>query len=509
LILVTLTAATDAAGTLSNFYVSTGRFVTAPADTPANIAFEPCIIDPGSIGLHAYSDGRTGGASRLEIGEIVISNAGGQFDDWITYSFDGRDVVIRSGEEGGAYPADFPAVFIGTVESVEADWSRIIVRLRDKQWKFRLPALTTTYAGNNSLPNGLEGTASDLKGKVKPKVYGQVFNASAPCVNTSKLTYQVSNGAVNSIDAVYDNGVALTPGTDHANSTLLQAATPAASSFDTCKAEGYFRLGTSPVGQITADVTQGSTSGARTVAQILRQLALDAGISSGDISSADVTALDTANSSVVGIYIDDSGATFSSAMDMVAASVGAFYGFDSAGVFRMGRLTAPSGTAVTTLYDYDIFDNIERRPAKDTGLPIWSTTVRHSKIFTVQNSGIASSVTAARRAYLAEEYRAENSVDASIKTQWLLAETLEVDGLLTVAADAATEVSRLLTLFKVRRDIFDVTVDLSVVTDNGLEMLDVVGVVLSRFGLSGGKSFRIIGMAYDLEKNICVLSLWG
>jgi hypothetical protein len=52
-------------------------------------------------------------------------------------------------------------------------------------------------------------------------------------------------------------------------------------------------------------------------------------------------------------------------------------------------------------------------------------------------------------------------------------------------------------------------VDLSVVTDNGLEMLDVVGVVLSRFGLSGGKSFRIIGMAYDLEKNICVLSLWG
>lgn len=507
-ILITLVGAIDAAGTTSNFYISDNTFVTSPTDTPANTAFEPCIINPGSIGIHLYSDGRTGGASKLESGEIVLANAGGALDAWINYSFDGRPITIRSGTTG-AYPASYPAVFVGTIESVEATWSRIVIRLRDKQWKYRLPVLTTTYAGNNSPPNGLEGTASDLKGKVKPKVYGKVMNVSAPCVNTSKLTYQVNTGVVASIDAVYDNGVALTPGVNYATSALLQAATPGASTFDTCLAEGYFRLGTSPVGEITADVTQGAAASNRTVAQIIKQLSTDAGVSGSEISSSDVTALDALNSDVVGIWIDDASTTFSSAMDSIAASIGAWYGFDSTGVLRMGQLTAPSGTPVATLYDYDVYESIERRAAKDTGVPIWSAKVNHSRIWTVQPSGIATSVTAARRAYLAEEYRSEIATDAAIKTQWLQATALEVDGLLTSAANAATEAARQLAMFKVRRDIYDVQITLSTFTAYSLKLMDVVEIEINRFGMSSGKSFRLIGIAYNLETSTVSLSLWG
>jgi hypothetical protein len=507
-LLIELTAATASDGTTTSFYVSTDRFVTGTSDTPASTAFDTRVIQPGSIGFHVYSDGRTGGASRLELGEIVLANNDGELDSWLDYSFDGREVVIRSGESG-AYPADFPVVLRATVESLEATWSKIIIRLRDKQWMLRLPVLTTTYAGNNSLPDGLEGTADDLKGKVKPKVYGKVLNVSPPCVNTSKLTYQVNSGAISSIDAVYDSGVALTFGTDFATSALLQAATVPASKYDTCLAEGYFRLGTSPVGEVTADITQGAAASDRTVAQIIKQLALDAGIASGDISSSDVTALDTDNSSVVGIWLNDSSTTFSAAMDSIAASVGAWYGFDTSGDLRMGRLTAPSGSPVVTLYDYDIYDNIERRAAKDSGIPIWKLTVNHSRIFTVQPSGIATSVTAVRRAYLAEEYRSSVSTDSSIKTQWLLAGIMDVHGLLTSSSDADTEADRQLALFKVRRDIFDVTVNLDIVTDNSLKMMDVVEIVLDRFGMDAGRSFRVIGMAYDLEKNGCTLSLWG
>lgn len=508
MILIELKAAVDASGTVNTFYLSTDKFITETSDTPPNTAFDPRVVSPGSIGLSVYSDGRTSGGTRLEVGEIVLANNDGELDDWLNYSFDGREVVIRSGTVG-AYPSGFSTVLAATVEAIDATFGKIIIRLRDKQWMLRLPVLTTTYAGNNSLPNGLEGTSSDLKGRVKPKVYGKVLNVSPPCVNTSKLTYQVNSGAVSSIDAVYDNGVLLTAGTNHANSTLLQAATPTAGTYDTCIAEGYLRLGSSPAGEVTVDVTQGAAASNRTVAQIIKQLALDAGVASGDIVSADVTALDTANSSVVGIWLDDSSITFSSAMDAIASSVGAWYGFDSVGDLRMGRLTAPSGTPAATLYDYDIYDNIERRSAKDSGVPIWTLSMSHTKIWTTQNSGIASSVTAARRAYLSEEYRKSVSSDASVKTQWLLAGTMEVEGLLTSSSDADTEAARQLTLFKVRRDIFDVTVDLSVVTSYSLEMMDVVEVVLSRFGMSAGKSFRIIGMAYDLEKNCVTLSLWG
>lgn len=508
MIVIELTAAIDAAGTLQTMYLSTDAFVTSPTDTPANTAFLPVLIDPGSLGVHAYSDGRTGGATRLEIGEIVIANADGALDGWLNYSFDGRPVTIRSGTSG-AYPGSFSALLVGTVESIEADWRRLIIRLRDKQWVLEKSALLTRYAGTNALPAGLEGTAADLKGKAKPQAFGRVFNVPAPCVNTSTLTYQVSDGAVSDITAVFDRGASLTKGANFATSALLQAASPAAASYITCFAEGYFRLGTSPAGLITADVTQGAAGSNRTVAQIIKQLALNAGLSAGEISSADVTALDTANSAVVGIWLSDDGTTFSDAIDQVAASIGAWFGFDGTGVLRMGTLTAPSGTAVVTLQDFDIGEQIERRPPKDNGLPVYRSTVNHTKLWATQPSDLAGAVTAATRAYLAQERRSEKAEDASIKTQWLLSPELSIDGLLTAAADAATETARLLALFKVRRDIFDVPVDISILTLNSLKLMDIVALQVARFGMSAGKNFRLIGIRIELKTAQAVLTLWG
>lgn len=506
MILIELTAAIDAAGTLQTFYVSTDSFVTSPADTPANAAFLPALIDPGSLGVHAYSDGRTGGATKLETGEIVIANVDGQFDAWLNYSFDGRSVKIRSGE-GGAYPAAFPVALCGTVESIEADWRKIVIRLRDRQFIFAKPVLTTRYAGTNALPAGVEGTAADLKGKVKPRAYGKVYNVSPTLVNTSRLEYEM--GPCFSVGVATDRGVALTAGAAYVSQVDMETTAPAAAGVRSWVAGGYFRLGSSPAGQITVDVTQGANAAARTVAQILKQLALDAGLTAGEISASDVTALDTANSAEVGIWISDESTTFQSAMDQIAVSIGAWYGFDAAGVLRMGVLTAPAGVPVVTLYDYDIQDGIERRPARDNGIPVYRVTVNHSKIWTVQPSDLAGAVTAATRAYLAVERRSEKAEDVPIKTQWLQAAEMSVDGLLTSAANAATEAARLLALHKVRRDIFDVPVSLSILTDNDLKLMDVVALQIGRFGCDAGKSFRLLGIRIELAKNQAILTLWG
>lgn len=506
MILIELTAAVDAAGTMQTFYVSTDAFVTSPSDTPANTAFTPALIDPGSLGVHAYSDGRTGGATKLETGEIVLAAADGQFDAWLNYSFDGRPVTIRSGD-AGVYPAAFPVVLSGTVESIEAGWRKIVIRLRDRQYIFARPVLSTRYAGSNALPAGLEGTADDLKGKVKPRAYGKVFNVSPALVNTSRLEYEM--GACASIGAVTDRGIALTVGAAYASQAAMETTAPSAGGVRSWVAGGYFRLGSSPAGQITVDVTQGANAAARTVAQILKQLALDAGLSAGEISAADVAALDAANSAEVGIWIDDESTTAQNAMDQIAASAGAWYGFDASGVLRMGVLTEPAGAPVVTLYDYDIQDDIERRPARDNSVPVYRVTVGHSKIWTVQSSDLAGAVTAARRAYLAEERRSEKADDAAIKTQWLMASEMAVDGLLTSAADAATEAERLLALHKVRRDIFDVPVSLAILTDNSLKLMDVVGLQIGRFGCDAGKSFRLLGIRIELAKNRAIFTLWG
>ncbi len=277
MILVEMEMATDEAGTLQSFYTATSPWVTCATCTPPHTVFEPAIKRAPSLGVSVYGDARTGGGSRLEIGELVLVNSSGEFDDWIGYGPDGRDIIVRQGT-GGAYPDDFTVILRGTVQSVSATFDEVVIALQDQQAVLDRPVQTARYAGDNALPDGFEGTADDIKGLPKPRLYGKVFNVSPPCVNTSKLTYQINDGAVQSIDAVYDKGAALTPGSDYATGALLNAATVSAGTFATCKAEGYFRLGASPTGTITCDATQGASAADRTVGRILQQLAIAAGL---------------------------------------------------------------------------------------------------------------------------------------------------------------------------------------------------------------------------------------
>lgn len=688
MILIELTAAINSIGALKPFYLSSEAFVTRPNDSPANVAFIPALIDPGSLGVAAYSDGRTGGGSKLEVGEIVVANSDGQFDAWLNYGFDGRPLTIRSGT-GGAYPADFPAILAGTVESIEADFEKLVIRLRDRQYILQKPVLTNRYKGDNAGPVGLEGTAADLKDKPKPRAIGKVFNISPPQVNAAKLAYQVSDGPVGEISAVYDRGAALTKGADYATSALMQAASPTSGTFITCLAEGYFRLGSLPAGQVTADVSEGRrnlltwsedftagwlnsgltvtspsldhpsptgtlttskiddtnatstdvfvyrtlaipndtktytfslflkagtgaatqvdvvlqggpaatvvgctnliawpstafarngagfssltrvgddgwyrlavtltnnaanntqfavsirpavggtgtgygyvwgaqlelagaatpylTSGAtqgvgRVVGEVLNLLATGADVPSNSIDAA---ALDAEIPTTVGIYLDGE-ETFQDAMDQIAASVGAYYAFDAEGRLKIGRLTPPDDEAPKAfIRDYDCLDGLERRPAKDTGLPIWRATVRHSKNWTTQGSDLAGAVNPDRRAYLAEAYRDAKAESAGIKKQFLMAGELTVESLLTAPEDAASEARRRLAMHQERRDIFDVPVPQEAFArwvSGGLRMMDVVYLTLNRFGLGTGKAFRLIGVRLELAQQRAILSLWG
>jgi hypothetical protein len=505
-----ITCATDTTGTLATFYVATEQYATQPTDSPASTSFDPCVIDPGSLGIHTFGDGRTGGTTKLSAGDITLANADGHLDNWLNYSFDGRLIVIRSGPVGAAYPAGFTTVFTGTMESLEVDWSTIIMRLRDKQMVFTLPVLTTTYGGTNVLPAGIDGTVADILGKVKPRVLGKVFSIAPEFVNTSKLIYQCNDGPVASVNGVYDKGAALTAGADYATNALLQATAPSAGTYSTCLAEGLIRLGSSAAGQITLDVTQGVTSAANTVGQLVKALALSAGLTSGEIATADVVALDSLNSSVVGIYINDN-STFQANMDLLLASVGGYMGFDSTGVLRIGVLTTPTGTPVVTIQEYDIQSEtgLTRVVPKDSGIPIYRTTLNHSKVYTVQKTDLAGAVSDASRAFLGLEYRAAKAEDLSVKTMWKLAGEETTDTLLTSAVDAATEAARQLNVFKVRRDIYDCPISADIFANNGLKLMDVVQVVSSRYGMSSGKLFRIIGYTFDLANQRVILQIWG
>lgn len=508
MIAVEITGA-DPTGALRKYYFSDNGFSTSPSDTPANISFVDRLVECGRLGINAYSDGRTGGGTKLEIGQTVIANNDGEYDELLNYSFDGREIVIRKSQDDRApYPGGFQVVMRGTMRSLQADFDKLTFELRDKLFMFDKQLLTTTYAGTNLLPLGVEGTTQDVKGKIKPIVFGRVFNIEPPQVNTSKLTYQVSTNAV-TINAVYDRGVVITPGADYATVALLEAASPAPSTFITCKALGFFRLGTIPVGTVTADVTQGATVADRTVAQLMRQVALQGGLAASDINSSDVAALDASNSAEAGIYINDNAKT-TDVLDKLAQSVTGWYSFDQTGQLRMGRLTAPTGTPVATIVEDDMYKNgMQRRTPKDQGLPVWKVKLKYGVNYTKQTTDLAGSVGTVRRAYLSLEERTAEASDPAIKDLWLLSEPLEVETVLINEADAQAEAARLLALHKVRREIYDIPVDIDAYMQYSVKLMDLVRIVHPRFGMSQGRLFRLIGYRIELGKNRVILVVWG
>lgn len=506
---IEITAATDAAGALATFYLADGTLVTEATDTPANVAFDNSLLDPGSISVTAFGDGRTSGGTRLALGEIRLANNDGQYDGWLTYGFDGRPVVIRSGEPGAAYPSAWTSVFTGTIEALTVNRREVVIRLRDKQLIFDRPVLTQQYGGTNVLPNGIDGTTSDLAGKPKPRLLGSALNIAPPCVNTSKLVFQVTTGALASIGAVYDQGAALTFGVNHANSGALLAATVGAGTYDTCLSEGLFRLGSAAAGQITCDAVQGAAAVDRTASAMLLTLALAAGVDAGDINSAEVAALAADNPATLGIWITGESETYARVMDQIAGTVGGYYAFDATGTLRMGRLSAPGGTPVLDLQDFDVLEPFERRPARDGDLPTWAVTIRHSRVGTVQSSDLASSVTQARRAFVGQEWRSQRAQDAAVKTQFLLAAETTLDTLFTATADAADEAARRLALYGVHRDIFEVGVPIESVGATSVWLMDAVKLTHPRFALAAGRTFRLLGIRPDLAKRRFTLTLWG
>lgn len=506
MILIELTAAIDADGTLQTYYVSDAPFQTAPTDSPADVAFDDTVINAGSIGLHAYSGGRTGGATLLETGDIEIANADGLYDAWKDHSFDSRRLVIRAGE-GGPYPSAFQTLVSGTVASVEVGLETIIVRFMDKAALLDAQVLTTVFAGTNAGSIGLEGTQDDIKGQVVPRLYGSAEVIPAPCVNASLLIYRVSDRPTASISNVCLKGVPLTFGADRATSSALAAATIAAGAYDTCLAEGLFRLGSSPDGLVTADAAERANAEEMTVAALMARLVDDLGLSEGEVDDQAFAELNADAPYGAGLWLRDE-STFRTVLDRFAQSVAAWYAFDANGVFRCGQLQPPGVEAQADILAAEVGQGFGRRAPDGDGIPVWRVKVRYRLFGSAQND-VAAAVDDERRAALAQEYRTVTAEDSTIRHKFAGAGELIVDTLLTSQADAQALADKLLAIHGVRRDLFDVPISQELFDQGPYDLMTTVRLTHPRFGLSGGRNLRVLGRSPELGGQQMILELWG
>lgn len=478
-----------------------GGFVTEPDDTPSNQEYESRLLVPLVFSQSLYSDGQVSGESIPGYGAITIVNADGALDSFINYAVDGRRCVVKLGRPEFTF-SDFGVVFDGTMESIEFSNTTVEVKVRDLQHVLSVPLQQTVYSGSG----GWNGTA-ELTGRVVPHCYGRVRNAEPVLVDAPNLRYQIHYRAVSQIDSVRDKGVSLTNFGDYASLALLDAAAIPAGDYATCLAQGCFKLGSSPVGQVTFDAVGDSVGGATSdTSTLVKRIAQDVGLLTG-FDTASFTALTTLNNAVNGIYEAEQ-ITISEALTKLVNSIGAFYTFDRAGQMTVGRIDTPAGTPSAIFTKQEILSFVR----KPTVTPNWRIKLGYKpNLRNLSQNELASSflpggINASQNSSLTDEFRYVISEDSAVKTVHLLAVDQEILTTLDDSTEAQAESDRLLAMFKVSRDVYTVKVKTQPLSR---KLGEIIQLVHSRYGLSNGKLFTIVGLVEDYVSSTVEMEVWG
>lgn len=279
---------------------------------------------------------------------------------------------------------------------------------------------------------------------------------------------------------------------------------PASGSFGVYLAGGLFRLGSTPDGEITADVTQADD----TPAEMFEALLERAGMTSADWSAADVAALPTPT---LGFWTGEE-TTIAAVLDRLAASIGrgGYWSVDHTGIFRIGELPELDvAVPVRSFVQNDVL-KIARITTQDDskGLPIHRSIVRFGRYYTVQTSDVAGSVPASVRAELAKEWREATAYDADVLALHPLSVQSRVETLLAERADARSAADDRLALRGTKRDPYELLVELNA-ENAAIDFGDVVTATHARYNLDAGKDFIVMGIAPNGEESSILLTVWG
>jgi hypothetical protein len=251
----------DAAGTATTYHYATESFSTSPTrPTIPNTFLDGRLSQPLLFQRDMFGPGQTRGQVSIAHGVIELENSDGGLDTLpAAAAFDVQRVDLYRFDSDAPDSTEV-RVWSGVMESTAIDLNKMSIMVRDFIYRMDIALRWIKYLGNNSLPNGIEGTAADIKGQPKPFWRGVVFNVSPPCVNTARLIYQMNyEGVFGSAYTltVYDSRVALTAGALVSGAAMLAGYTALA--FTVVPATDIFT--TAVHGYTTADPVSFTTTG--------------------------------------------------------------------------------------------------------------------------------------------------------------------------------------------------------------------------------------------------------
>jgi hypothetical protein len=381
-------------------------------------------------------------------------------------------------------------------------------------WKFNegsgTNASDSASGADGTLSSGLGGLPAwvssceggpEIAGTPKPLCYGKCLNVEAVCVSTTDLIYQFHDTTVSSIDAVYDNGVALTLDTAQINFETFITTTPTAGQYDSYAALGMVRLGSSPAGKITGDI-QGNVTSAYvdsfgdivTDIVTVRGRAGDLLVNPTDLDTAAFSAITGRPTGGMGIHIRQP-ENISSALDKLASSVGGYWGFTRASLLTVGIFGLPSTASGLTEITVDD-DTFSISPIA-TSVPAYRIRVGYQRNYTVQSRDVAGAVSEARRDFLEKQVRESTFEDPGLLTAHPLARDLVLGdlGLMDAKADADAEARRQFKIYGRDAYMYSIETALQLLEKN---VGDTILLKWDRYGLTSGKEFVITRLVYEL-----------
>lgn len=257
------------------------------------------VFDPGSLAVSLFN-GEIGSEVETSTAPIVLTEKHllKTYPDAKTVRWEGATFRMWAGEFTtaagvGSYPYANTVELVakGKISRFEKDGGAIKLSLDPAGEAGETNVLALEYAGTG----GAEG-GPDLKGKLKPWIFGHAMNVEPVLINEDDNVYQFSGyGPIQSVDALYERGASFGAAIgDHANYAALVAASIPAGRWATCLAEGMIRLGAPQYGVITGDI-KGDYAGSvqrRRPGAILQRIATYRAISADAIDSDSLAALD-------------------------------------------------------------------------------------------------------------------------------------------------------------------------------------------------------------------------
>lgn len=506
----TLAQFPDAISDSTTILASDVGYRSLPTDSGGVKVYPPLLGEAFAVDRRMNLDPAQPGVAAAW-GTVQLSNATDNFDAIAgSWNSDGRNVKVYYGTKTydatrGIFVDPSNTTLTLAFTGVATPWflteSLLNVPIRDATYWIERLLQTTLYAGTG----GLEGPAT-LTNVPKPKARGgtagnPIKNVTPTLVDPTNRIYQY-NDAAGTVVTLYEGANVYTPDPAGDTTSLIGAAV-AAGQYRTDNSRGLFKLGSTPLQTITADVTGAfPAAGAisNPVSIVRYMLAEDMVLPSANMDVSSFTAGATAFPYTAGVYFgSDEVLDGATALARVLVGFGGSLIPTRTGLLRFVGLRALPITAspVVTFSPANVVTLIPQNLPSTLDPPPFRYRVGYNHNYTIQTTFLLAA-TLAQQQFVQKADSYSSSSSSTVLTAYRRPNDPQpLVGCLLSSADAQTVADALGVLWFTRRRLYAATVPLSV----GLvrEFGDVVNVVWPMDDLASGKLGQIVGEQFRTQ----------